>query len=82
MTDLFSLSFECESCLFNGFADVAFGCGARDSQCVGGGCGLGGGNAVQFAYGLFTGGFAVCAVHAFNGVNRRAGGHLMFLELA
>ena len=74
--------FELETGLFDGLADVAFGGGASDNQGAGGGSSLARDDAFHFADGLFTGGLAVVAVHAFDGINHGVCSGLLFFEFA
>ena len=73
---------ELEAGLLDGFADVGFGGGASDDEGVGGGGGFAGGDTFHFADRLLAGGFAVVAVHAFDGIDDRPGFYFLFLEFA
>ena len=75
-------SFELEPCLLNGSANVGLVSGARDNEGVGCRGGLAGIDAFHFADSLFTGGFAMIAVHTFDGIDHRPGNNFLFLEFA
>ena len=79
---------ELETCLFDGFAHIVGRGGAGDNEGIGGGGSLAGGDAFHFADRLLTGGLAVVAMHAFDGINNRISSHFgvrvdfMLLEFA
>ena len=79
---LFFRTFELEPCLLNGSTNVGLGSGARDNEGVGRRGGLAGIDAFHFADSLFTSGFAMIAVHTFDGIDHRPGSNFLFLEFA
>ena len=73
-------TFELEPCLLNGSANVGLVSGACYNEGIGRRGGLAGVDAFHFADSLFTGGFAMIAVHTFNGIDNRPGNNFLFLE--